>query len=208
MKEVAMPGSIKTEATPVGLAAMIEQCKSVLRAGGTVYLGETHNQSHARQVCAAALADRSVQYFCIEYDTAAQETTDSTAELIEKIQYLDAATNFRTKRKVADVTVAAVAGLAVGDPDCKIVFMDHTSDHKGRDVVQSVRQNHMKDQIKACRNKITKVGRGVLVLVGSDHLETTTSGKYAWDALHEIVYAGHSFVFGRYETCYMVWQLS
>jgi hypothetical protein len=206
-----MSGSVKDEAQTVSLISMIEQCKSVLRAGGTVYLGETHDQAHARQVCVAALEAGCVQYLCVEYDTSVQDDTDTSEDLIKKMGALDGITNFRTNRKDAELTMVAVARKAAADNGCKIVFIDNTQGYSGGKVTSTVprkRQIHMKNQIQKCRAKVNMIGRGVLVVVGSDHLVTIGDKKNAWHALHELVYDGHTFVFGRYETCYMVWQLS
>lgn len=70
------------------------------------------------------------------------------------------------------------------------------------------RQQHFRDQVFACRRKVTRLGRGVLVLIGSDHLQDMNDSRATWNALHEIVYSGLSFIHGRYGSCLMIWQLS
>jgi hypothetical protein len=209
--EFIVSGSVKTEAQNVTIQSMVQQGKSVLNAGGTVYLGETHDQSHAREICSQLLDDRCVQYFCVEYDFQHMEPGDTSQDLVRRIEMLDNITRFRTQSVAVQVTMVDVAKKAANDSGCRIYFIDNTESYLRKKAIQTksdVRQNFMRDNVSYCRSKIDKIGRGVLVLVGSDHLLTLTEEGSAWQALHEIVYSGRSFVFGKYETCYMVWQLS
>jgi|SRR5579859_3390865 len=111
-----------------------------------------------------------------------------------------------------------VVTIAVNDPGCEVVCIDATHyrapDRYGRAGrtqlkvnTSTNRQERMRVKVKECRSKITMVGRGVLVLVGSDHLVTLNDND-VWQSLQQIVYDGHSFVYGKYNNCYMVWQLS
>jgi len=212
-----MSDSIKTEAQTVDPTQMIEQCKSVLKAGGTVYLGENHTEADARNVCKAVLASHCVQYFCIEFNDSGIERKDKRSI----IDYVDFQEN-QTKVKFIDRTYAVpmkdVVTMAVDDPGCEVVCIDATHfrapDRYGRPGrfqlkvnTSTNRQESMRVKVKECRSKITMIGRGVLVLVGSDHL-VTLNDRDVWQALHKIVYDGHSFVYGKYNNCYMVWQLS
>lgn len=212
-----MSDLIKVEAQNVDPRQMIEQCKSVLKAGGTVYLGENHTEADGRNVCKEVLASRCVQYFCIEFNGSGSAGQDREQFLIY-INGQEVQTAFENTNRKYAVPMKEVVTKALDDPGCEVVCIDktHTTAPNpkgwGRDVrvVNDSwdRQNRMKERVKECRSKITMVGRGVLVLVGSDHLVSLRENKDAWDALQKIVYAGHSFVYGKYNNCYMVWQLS
>jgi hypothetical protein len=207
-----MSGSAKDQAENVSKSSMIEQCKSVLNAGGTVYLGEHHEQADAREICAAALEAHCVQYLCLEIDYFDGMEAMSPTDLIQMIDATEKATLFKSKRKPNPISIVDLVKLALIDPGCQIVFIDK-SQSKGRgynwvDTDTNVRQKFMQTKVQECRAHVNKVGRGVLVLIGADHLVTNPDQKTIWQALHDIVYTGHSFVYGKCNNCYMVWQLS
>jgi hypothetical protein len=211
-----MSESIKAEAQTVDPKQMIEQCKSVLKAGGTVYLGERHTEADGRNVCKKVLAARCVQYFCIEFNGSGS-AGQPKERFLGFINSQENETKHENQGRTYAVPMKDVLTIALDDPGCEVVCIDQTHitvrDPNGplrgvRQVNNSGnRQNYMKEKVKACRSKITMVGRGVLVLVGSDHLDSVRD-KDIWDALQKIVYDGHSFVYGKYNNCYMVWQLS
>lgn len=190
------------EAATVSSASMIEQCKSVLRAGGTVYLGENHTGIHAREIAIEVLEARCVQHLCVEYATSDQWDGMSKQDLVEVMAGRDKFTRIGVDRGVVDISLVDVANRAVADEGCAIKFIDKPEKRSMK------RHRHMREQVKACRSNITQVGRGVLVIVGAQHLEETKDGHDTWKALQEMIYDGHSFTYGRYGSCYMIWQLS
>jgi hypothetical protein len=212
-----MSDSIKTEAQTVDPRQMIEQCKSVLKAGGTVYLGENHTEANGRNVCKEVLASRCVQYLCIEFNDSGVERKDRHS-LIDYVDFQENQTKVKFPDRTYAVPMKEVVTIAVDDPGCEVVCIDATHfrapDRYGRPGrfqlkvnTSTNRQENMRVKVKECRSKITMIGRGVLVLVGSDHL-VALNDRDVWQALQRIVYDGHSFVYGKYNNCYMVWQLS
>jgi hypothetical protein len=211
-----MSDSIKTEAKAVDPRQMIDQCKSVLRAGGTVYIGENHTEADGRNVCKAVLASHCVQYFCIEFDHS------KAKNLIQYVDIQENLTKHNHPNRTYAVPMKEVVTIAVDDPGCEVVCIDanyvkvpdqfNRSDRFDlKENTSTNRQENMRVKVKECRSKITMIGRGVLVLVGSDHLVTlnaTLNDSDVWQALQKIVYDGYSFVYGKYNNCYMVWQLS
>jgi hypothetical protein len=193
-----MPGSSIGSFEDVSRVSLIEQCKSVLKAGGTVYLGETHKTEDGRKICCDVLAGRCVQYLCIEYDSALQQqcSLEELTELIHHQEYSECGHH----PPVAMKTVIEACTSSGGD----VVLVDAQAKHKKN---STKRQNHVRDQIKEYRRKVNRIGRGVLVLIGADHLKNVDD-RDTWKALHEIVYDGLSFVYGKYKNCLMVWQLS
>lgn len=189
---------------------MVEKANAVLNAGGTVYLGENHAEPHARRVAIAILRSRSVQFLCIEVPAIQFAIADKEADVSSLVDVEEFNRNVR--RFDPEVKMSSVAQAAADDPGCSIVHIDlapgpgdrHNPAYKG-DNLQRRRQLAMRDRVQQCRRSLTSPTRGVLAIVGSSHLDDKED---IWQALHEIVYTGHSFVFGKYGTCYMVWQLS
>ena len=212
-----MSDSVKTEAQTVDPRQMIEQCKSVLQAGGTVYIGENHTEADGRKVCKEVLASHCVQYFCIEFNDPGGRDRHG---LIDYVNIQENQTKIKFPTRTYAVPMKEVITIAVDDPGCEVVCIDATHfkvpDRYGREGRSQLkpnsstnRQESMRVKVKKCRSKITMVGRGVLVLVGSDHLVTLNERDGdVWQALQKIVYDGYSFVYGKYNNCYMVWQLS
>jgi hypothetical protein len=195
-----MSGSTIGDLKDVAQISLIEQAKAVLKAGGTVYLGESHHKKHGREICLELLRSGCVQFLCLEFPTAWQTQNAGDLEKLKRIIVANEQHNPPiTMDKVIDACVISGANL---------VLMD------GFTHLSTRRQLYMRDRVTECRKKISVVGRGVLVLIGSEHLatisETTQShgGSTNWHALHELIYTGLSFMYGKYKSCLMVWQLS
>jgi hypothetical protein len=181
-----MRGSSIGDFSSVSRISLIEQAKSVLNAGGAVYLGEDHTEKDGRNICIEVLAGRCVQYLCVEFDTEVQGLKPEEIDQVERVL------GHKPPVKMSAVMNACInAGGQVV----------HVDDQQKK---PKARQKFIRGQVAKCRKKVDRVGRGVLVLIGSHHLINTNG----WHALHEIVYDGLSFVYGQCGSCTMVWQLS
>lgn len=188
-----MPGTSIGSDQDVSRQDMVKKCIEVLRAGGTVYLGETHTEEHGRRICSDILTQNCVQYLCLEFDSSCQEFSTN----LDFLDRVEAVLGHGPPVKMSEVI------KALSDPLGNIVFVD-----KQVGTTMRTRQTHIAENIKECRKKITKPGRGVLVLIGSDHLKDINDRHGQWDALHEMVYSGLSFIYGKCKSCLMTWQLS
>ncbi|TQV85143.1 hypothetical protein FKG94_02850 [Exilibacterium tricleocarpae] len=191
-----MPGTSIGEFEKVGREGLVQKCKSVLAAGGTVYLGETHTSGDAREICCEILATCCVQYLCIEYDSSLQKNS-SSEEILKMIDYQESGPMGHAP-PVPMRTVIETCNKA----DTKVVLADNQL------TTSKKRQRHFAKQVVKCRHRVDRAGRGVLVLIGSDHLKDVNGKVNVWRALQRIVYKGLSFVHGQWGTCRMVWQLS
>jgi hypothetical protein len=195
-----MSGSTIGDLKDVAQISLIEQAKAVLKAGGTVYIGESHDEKHGREICLELLRSGCVQFLCLEFPTAWQTQQGGDLDKLKKM----IVANEQHKPPITMDKVIDACVNSGGNP----VLMD------GYTHLSTRRQHHMRDRVTECRKKISVVGRGVLVLIGSEHLgtirETTQShgGSTNWRALHELIYRGLSFMYGKYESCVMIWQLS
>jgi hypothetical protein len=198
-----MPGTTIGDDIEVGRASIVEQAKSVLAAGGTVYIGEDHTAGDSREICELILTARCVQYFCIEFfETFHTGDLKSTGKDIDKHE---STLGHKSPVKMSILIDACeIAGT-------EVVFAEKNLLPRGRKNPDGERQKFTAQTVKACRNKLNKADRGVLVLIGGDHLITrpgTIPKTTVWESLQSIVYGGLTFTHGRYRGTIMMWQLS
>jgi hypothetical protein len=198
-----MPGNTIGDDIDVGRASIVEQAKSVLAAGGTVYIGEDHTGGDSREICELILRARCAQYFCIEFsETHYTGDLKSTGEDIDKHE---STLGHKSPIKMSILIDACeIAGT-------EVVFAEKNLLKRGRKNPDGDRQKFTAQKVKACRKQLNKVDRGVLVLIGGDHLRALPGSipkTTVWDSLQSIVYDGLTFTHGRYKGAIMMWQLS
>jgi hypothetical protein len=189
---------------------IVEQAKSVLSAGGTVYIGETHSEDHARELCFDILKARVVQFFCMEIDKSLQNEADLTDMLA--FQEHSAAGHRRerkgsdgvTRKMTEDNDDYSMAKLikACGAYSTQVICYDNQLLKPA-----AKRQKFIAENIKNVRAQLSSPARGCLVLVGDDHLDKN-GGAFKWDALQGLVYGGLTVTHASYGSSRMMWQLS
>jgi hypothetical protein len=197
-----MPGNTIGDDIEVGQASIVEQAKSVLAAGGTVYIGEKHNNTDGREICNLILKNRCVQYFCIEfpYSLYNGNLKNTGKDIDGHERTLGHGSAFKMSTLLDTCETAGT----------DVIFAEKNP--KGtKKVPDRDRQIYTAEKVKSCRNRINKVNRGVLVMIGRGHLYKLPGPirtMTVWESLQSIVYEGLTFTHGRYKDAIMMWQLS
>ncbi|WP_236797446.1 hypothetical protein [Aliivibrio fischeri] len=156
---------------------ILEDVKFTLRRGYILLVGETHSKTHGRELCLEIMETGLVSCICLEFDSQLLSLdSDSIDELEEVINIIEMAENSPMGHHCL-ISMQQIKKKAL-ECNVKIKLVDNQK-YKG-----NKRQRFLARSIKTVLNRHNESGKGVLVLIGSDHLKDITErGRHSWQSL-------------------------